>query len=207
LSLACYLVLSYGYNRNKGGGGLHYFSPYLIVVWLGVLFHWASIKRQSWKTSAIGIAALSVYLITVPSWSMIDRQTHNLKTNREPVAKFREQLAELYDRGELMSETYHLFKTKMGNTLVDNGDAASDLTRMNVFDQAYADTTQRFVDSVKSGKYRFYLTGGIEHPDTSDYIKKNYTALGAAPHYDQMNAPGGCVSVINCPILWQKNSN
>jgi hypothetical protein len=202
MALFCYVFLSFGYSQNKAGGGLHYFSPLLVIGALTVL--WAASESKGTRTRLGALLLLAVYVAAAPHWRQVAQQTDNLSQNAGPVGQFRQQLQLLDERGEIMSETYHLFKKKLGKTRIDTADNVYEMTRLNVFEPAFVETMNKFLTEIQSGIYPYFLSGGIESPPTGEYLKKAYKPLGMGPGYDTMNAPGGCLSVINCPLIWQK---
>ena len=195
-----YLTFSFGYSQNKSGGGLYYFSPFVIFMWFLILTTYGSRWSQNQRAMIIGLVLIGI----VPNWSQIQAQTINLSSNYESAMKFREYLEDL-DRNDLIaSETYHLYKTKLALATVDAADVVARIVRLNAFDSDFNASAERYQIRLAEKAPPFFLSGGVESERTVAFIRQLYAPVSQGPSYDQMNAPGGCVSSINCPILWQK---
>lgn len=202
MTVLCFFAVSYGLHQNRGGGGVQYFGPFVLVAWLSVVAIVSSMKSVSPRSV---LAALAVLVLTVPTWFQVWVQYSNLEAALPAAQNFRSQLEELDRRDEIMSETYHLYKTKLGNSIVDQGDGPMDMIKKNDFlGKTYSETAMRYFRKVYSGVYKYYLTGATECQETYDYLVANYKEVGVGPAYNTMNAPGGCVSLINCMKVWQK---
>lgn len=198
----CYFLFTYSWHRNQHGSGIYYLSPLIALNWYVCVQVLVLLKSRHAVNFLCG--TLLVYLSLAPDWEQIQRQTENLETNRGAVQAFSDELAALYEGGKLMSEELQLFKTFVGDSLVDTGDGSQRFAESGYLGEEFTKTANRFFDLVATGKYEYYLYDGISSGRTSKFLQENYAVVKVGPSFENFNGPGGCRLQFNCPLLLRK---
>ncbi len=200
--ILAYAGITVLYELNIDGGGVHYYSPFVMAAWWWVAQTYTE-SRLEYKNGML-TAGLAAYLITIPQWQLVPYFEQQFQAYQEPTKAFRSRLTELYAKGELMSEGFHLFKDEMRGSYIDNGDSAERFLKTGYFGATFGRTTEKYFNAVLGGQYTYFLIDGLQSEMVREYLQNSYIEIARAPDYSTWHGRGGCVSYANCTILVRK---
>lgn len=176
---AVWIAVAYGYFKNQGGGGLHYFFEFFTFAWIFTLH--AFCGRDRWGALS-QLLLLAVVALVLP-WQGLVAQQKALLDVRARARTFRRQVAGLTDGQRVFSEEIHLFKTAYANEVVDTGDTAAVIAASGYFGPAFDRTYAAYTRDLISNPPKFVMVGllnevtygGIMSPTLRDLLRQRYT--------------------------------
>ena len=152
---ALWLTVSYGYYKNQGGGGLHYFFEFFLFAWIFLLHTLCRRSRRGTQAQLILVVAVT-YLLPLDDLRVWHRQ---ISEARERAVAFRASVAQ-HTRGEpVFGEETHLFKDKYSGELVDTGDAAAVIARSGYFGEEFTKTYRSYLRQLTADPPPFVMVG------------------------------------------------
>jgi hypothetical protein len=155
---ANWIAVAYGYFKNQGGGGLHYFFEFFALAWIFVLHAFS--RRGRWGALA-QLALVCVVGLTLPH--------RDLRAQRELLAEartqgrvFRQYVADMTQGQPAFGEETHLFKSAYRGELVDTGDTDAAVARSGYFGDAFTRTFDRYIKQLTSNPPKFIIGGLLE---------------------------------------------
>ncbi len=159
---ANWFVVAYGYFKNQGGGGLHYFFEFFALAWIFILHAFS--RRRRWGALAQLVLVCAVVL-TLPRRDLL-AQRELLAEARKQGRVFRQYVADMTNGQPVFGEETHLFKTKYRGELVDTGDADAAVARSGYFGDAFTRTFERYTTRLTSNPPKFII-GGLLGADST----------------------------------------
>lgn len=155
---ANWLAVAYGYFKNQGGGGLHYFFEFFALAWIFIVHAFS--RRRRWGALAQLLLVCAVGLL-LPYRELL-AQREFLAEARKQGRVFRQYLADMTHGEPVFGEETHLFKTRYQGELVDAGDVVGAVARSGYFGDAFTRTYGRHTARLTSNPPRFIIGGLLE---------------------------------------------
>ncbi len=176
---AIWISVAYGYFKNRGGGGLHYFVEFFAFAWIFVLHAFCRRDRGGALTQLLLLAIVALAL----PWKGLVAQQETLRDLRTRGRTFRRQVAAVTRGQRVFGEETHLFKTAYDNEVIDTGDAAAVIAGSGYFGPAFGRTYQAYAQSLLSNPPKFVMVGlldeinfsGITTPTLRDVLRQRYS--------------------------------
>jgi hypothetical protein len=176
---AVWISVAYGYFKNRGGGGLHYFVEFFAIAWIFVLH--AFYRRD--RAGAVSQLLLLAIVALVLPWQALVAQQETLRDIRARGRTFRRQVAAVTKGQRVFGEETHLFKAAYDNEVIDTGDAASVIAASGYFGPAFGRTYQAYTQRLISDPPKFVMVGlldetnfsGITTPTLRDVLRQRYS--------------------------------
>jgi len=159
---ANWIAVAYGYFKNQGGGGLHYFFEFFALAWIFILHAFS--RRGRWLVLAQLLLVCAVGL-TLPYRELL-AQRELLAEARKQGRVFRRYVAEMTQGQPIYAEETHLFKTRYRDELVDAGDVVAAIARTGYFGGAFTRTFERYTTRLMSSPPKFIM-GGLLGTDST----------------------------------------
>jgi len=156
---ANWFAVSYGYFKNHGGGGAHYFFEFFALAWIFVLHAFG--PRRRWGPLAQLVLVCAVVL-ALP-YKDLRAQRNLVAEARKQGRIFREQAASMTKGEMVFSEETDLFKSRYQGELVDAGDLNAAIARTGYFGDAFTRTFNRYTQDLITNPPRFVIGGLVEN--------------------------------------------
>ena len=176
---AIWISVAYGYFKNRGGGGLHYFVEFFAFAALFVLHAFCRRDRAGALTQLLLLAIVALVL----PWQGLVAQQETLRDLRARGRIFRRQVASVTKGQRVFGEETHLFKAAYDNEVIDTGDAAAVIAGSGYFGPAFGRTYQTYTQSLISNPPKFVMVGlldeinfsGVMTPTLRDVLRQRYS--------------------------------
>jgi hypothetical protein len=145
--------VSYGYFKNQGGGGLHYFFESFVLAWIFILHAFG--RRRRWGAVA-QLVLVALVALTLPHRDLM-KQEAMLVGVRQRARTFRREVDELTQGRPIFGEETHLFKKRYANELVDTGDTDQAIARSGYFGEAFTQTYNRYIERLLAHPPKFVI--------------------------------------------------
>jgi hypothetical protein len=152
---ANWLAVAYGYFKNQGGGGLHYFFEFFALAWIFIVHAFS--RRRRWGALPQLLLVCAVGLL-LPYRELLGQRAL-LAEARTQGRVFRKYVAEMTGGQPVFGEETHLFKSKYRGELVDAGDVVAAVARSGYFGDAFTRTYGRYTARLASNPPRFVMGG------------------------------------------------
>lgn len=177
--LAAWITVSYGYFKNQGGGGMHYFFEFFVFAWIFVLH--AFCRGPRWGAVPQLLLVLLVVAV-LPRQDLLD-QSKMLRDVRAEARTFRRNVDRRTDGRRIFGEETHLFKERYHGERVDTGDTDAAIATSGYFGQAFTRTYQAYTRDLVANPPKFIIGGLlpldnpelIMSPPLQDLLKRRYT--------------------------------
>jgi hypothetical protein len=174
-----WVSVAYGFFKNRGGGGVHYFVEFFAFAWIFVVHAFCGRNRGGALTQFLLLALVALVL----PWKALIAQQETLGDLRERGRTFRRQVAAVTKGQHVFGEETHLFKTAYDHEVIDTGDAAAVIAGSGYFGPAFGRTYQAYAQSLISNPPKFVMVGlldevnfsGITTPTLRDVLRQRYT--------------------------------
>jgi hypothetical protein len=192
-----WVVYAYAFYKNQHGGGLYYFGPFFLSVWLLVLhaFH-----RRSQAGPLVQLVVLGLIACLLPWRGLLDqrRQFVDLRTQARV---FLQGVASRTGGRPVFGEDTHLFKSVYREEVVDTGDVAAVIAKSQFFGETFTRTFQTYTATLAVEPPRFIIESmldpgsfvGTMTPQLIDLLKAHYTLALQGPGNLIANGGGGIV--------------
>lgn len=150
---AAWASVSYGYFKNHGGGGLHYFFEFFVLAWIFILHAFS--RRRRWGAMA-QLAVVAVVALTLPYRDLLAQQS-TLVDVRTRSRAFLKEVDELTRGQPIFGEETHLFKKRYAGELVDTGDTSAAIARSGYFGEAFTQTYDRYTQRLTAHPPKFVI--------------------------------------------------
>jgi hypothetical protein len=175
---AIWISVAYGYFKNQGGGGLHYFFEFFVFAWIFTLHAFG--RRERWGALS-QLLLLSVVALVLP-WQGLVAQQKTLSDLRSRGRTFRREVAALTKGQRVFGEEIHLFKTAYDNEVVDTGDTGAVIAASGYYGPAFGRTYRAYTQDLISNPPKFVMAGllndvnfgGILSPTLQDLLRQRY---------------------------------
>jgi hypothetical protein len=174
-----WVSVAYGFFKNRGGGGVHYFVEFFAFAWIFVVHAFCGRNRGGALTQFLLLALVALVL----PWKALIAQQETLGDLRARGRTFRRQVAAVTKGQHVFGEETHLFKTAYDHEVIDTGDAAAVIAGSGYFGPAFGRTYQAYAQSLISNPPKFVMVGlldevnfsGITTPTLRDVLRQRYT--------------------------------
>jgi hypothetical protein len=174
-----WVSVAYGFFKNRGGGGVHYFVEFFAFAWIFVVHAFCGRNRGGALTQFLLLALVALVL----PWKALIAQQETLGDLRARGRTFRRQVAAVTKGQRVFGEETHLFKTAYDHEVIDTGDAAAVIAGSGYFGPAFGRTYQAYAQSLISNPPKFVMVGlldevnfsGITTPTLRDVLRQRYT--------------------------------
>jgi hypothetical protein len=196
---ATWFLVSYGYYKNQGGGGLHYFVEFFGLAWLFVLHAFSRGHRWGPLTQLL---LFCVVVLTLPFGDLLAQQD-KLVEARAKGRTFREEVARLTHGQPIFSEETHLFRLRYRGEMVDTGDTDAAIARSGYLGEAFTRTYDHHIQTVLADPPKFVIAGvfgdnlRLLSPPLQDLIRRRYTL--------RATASGSAFAVGGSQALYERN--
>jgi hypothetical protein len=173
-----WLSVAYGYFKNRGGGGLHYFVEFFAFAWIFILHTFCRRERSGALSQLLLLAVVALAL----PWRALSAQQETLGDLRTRGRAFRREVAAVTKGQRVFGEETHLFKTAYDNEVVDTGDAVAVIAGSGYFGPAFGRTYGAYTRGLISNPPKFVMVGlldetnfsGITTPTLRDLLRQRY---------------------------------
>ncbi len=173
-----WLTGSVAYYLNHGGGGLHYFAAFyvLLAFHLARTIDWPRIARPS-----VRFALPAALVIGLP-WTTTWQQCLTLARSSESAHAFLQACREQAAGAAIYSEDYQLFKDRYRGERIDMGDEVFSVSRARYFGPAFTTTAEEAFATLEKNPPPFVLTGGCGSPALQALLARAYTPALRVPY-------------------------
>jgi hypothetical protein len=192
-----WVVYAYGFYRNQGGGGVHYFGPFFLSAWLLILH---ALRRRAQARPLVQLVVIGLIACLVPWRGLLDqrRQFADLTTEAR---KFLRGVADRTKGQPVFGEDTHLFKHDYRDETVDTGDVAAAIAKSRYFGDDFTHSFDTYTTTLAAEPPKFVIEGmldpasfvGTLTPQFTDLLKKHYTVALQGPSNLVANGGGGIV--------------
>jgi hypothetical protein len=176
---ATWISVAYGYFKNTGGGGLHYFVEFFAFAWIFILHAFCGRDRGGALTQLLLLAIVALAL----PWKGLVAQQETLRDLRTRGRTFRRQVAAVTKGQRVFGEETHLFKAAYDNEVIDTGDAAAVIAGSGYFGPAFGRTYQSYTQGLLANPPKFVMVGlldetnfsGVMTPTLLDVLRQRYS--------------------------------
>jgi hypothetical protein len=177
--VAIWISVAYGFFKNRGGGGLHYFLEVFVFAWIFALH--TLCRRGRWG-ALTQILLVGVVVLVLP-WPGLRAQQKTLVTIRDGGRTFLAQVAAVTRGQRVLGEETHLFKKAYAGEVVDTGDAVAVIAGSGYFGPAFGRTFETYTRNLVSHPPKFVIAGlldensfaGIMTPTLHEVLRQRYT--------------------------------
>lgn len=182
---ALWVTVCYGYYKNEGGGGLHYFFEFFIFAWIFVVH---SLSQRGRRRTRSELALLALTIVVLP-WSELSAYYRTIADIRVRALAFHEQVA-AHTAGEaVFGEETHLFKDEYRGEVVDTGDAVDRMVSSGYFGPEFSATYRQYTKDITRNPPPFVLVGllsptgevGVMTPTLRSLLRLRYTRVATMP--------------------------
>jgi hypothetical protein len=199
---AGWVTYAYGYWKNQGGGGLHYFSAYFATVWF-LIVHGLRGRaspagsRPLWRPAAqLAVAAAFFF---VYDWRALIKRGHELQAMRVQSLQFLKQVAERVGHEPVPGEDSHLYKRKYMGEVVDSGDVVDLFAQTKYFGESFTHIHDAYLADLEAHPPKYVMAAALyrEHMvDTAsrrfyDLLHRRYRLAIEGPWTMITNTPTG----------------
>ena len=156
---ANWFAVAYGYFKNQGGGGLHYFFEFFALAWIFIVHAFS--RRRRWGALA-QLALVCAVGLTLPVRDLVAQRALLVET-RTQARVFRQYVADMTQGAPVFGEETHLFKSTYRGELVDTGDTDAAVARSGYFGEAFTRTYGRYTAQLTASPPKFII-GGLLAP-------------------------------------------
>ncbi len=180
-----WLATSVAYHLNHGGGGLHYFAPFwlLLAIHLARAIDWT---RVPWWPARWAWAAL---LIAGLPWAGVARQRAVLASSAEQAQAFLAVCRERAGGAPIYSEDLHLHRDRYRGEAIDMGDEVDALSRSRYLGAAFTATAERAFAALERDPPRWVVTGGYGSPALQALLARDYAPVLRVPYQEPYAGP------------------
>lgn len=191
--IALWVTVSYGYYKNEGGGGLHYFFEFFIFAWIFVLH---AVCQRGPRVAQAELALLALVFCLLP-WRDLSGYYNTIASVRERSLAFRAEVAALTAGEPVFGEETHLFKSAYSGEVLDTGDAADKVAQSGYFGPKFSQTYRKYTAELVRNPPPFVMVGllyestqsGVMTPTLQRLLMLRYTRV--ATMTDSCFAYGG----------------
>jgi hypothetical protein len=190
-----WLAYSYGFYRNQGGGGLQYFCPFFLSVWILVLH--ALRQKSKWRPLAqLIVAGLIAGLLSRQGLLDQRRQLADLRTEART---FLRDVASRTGGQFVFGEDAHLFKSEYHDEVVDTGDTVDAIAVTHYYGEDFTRSYLSYVNTLLSEPPPFVIAAmldpgsllGTTTPHLAGLLKRSYAPVLQGPANLIANGGGG----------------
>jgi hypothetical protein len=175
---AAWFAVAYGYFKNQGGGGLHYFFEFYAFAWIFVLH--AACRGRRWGPLT-QLVVFVVVILVLPVATLLDQ--HDLLFDTRSKARgFRQEVTRLTYGQRVFGEETHLFKQAYQGDVVDTGDTNAAIARTKYFGEAFTRTYKDYLKDLEANPPKFVIAGILDDtstrllsPTLQDLLQRRYT--------------------------------
>jgi hypothetical protein len=149
-----WMAYAFAYYKNQGGGGLQYFCPFFVSIWLFILMTLPRDREPRGLRTAMGLALLSA---AVP-WKSLASIRGELARERPAAQAFLLELSRRTGLRPATSEDLQLFKRHYSGDIVDAGDTAEAIARTKYFGPDFTKTYQRYREALWNNPPEYVVT-------------------------------------------------
>ena len=197
-----WFIVAYGYFKNEGGGGLHYFFEFFLFAWFFVLH---SLSRRRTISPLAQLVFIGVLAVVRPVTGLIE-QTGQVDGARQRAVAFRADVARLTGGSAVYGEETHLFKTAYHDEVIDTGDAAAQIARTGFYGEEFVQTFQSYTIELLKHPPKFVRAGlldetnwiGVMTPGLNDLLRKQYEVV--------LSASGSSFAYGGSQVLFQRKA-
>jgi hypothetical protein len=192
-----WVVYSYAYYANQGGGGPHYYCAYFLTAWFLILH---GLRRRSrWRP--LGQIAIAGLLIWCYPWDSVIKRGHQFVELRAQSTEFLKKVAARTAGEPILGENSHLYKRKYQGEVVDCGDTVELINRSKYFGEDFTRTYERYLNELAVHPPRFVMVALFNPQDIADtatprltqILRERYRVAITGPQTFVANGGGGTV--------------
>jgi hypothetical protein len=192
-----WVVYSYAYYANQGGGGSHYYCAYFMAVWF-LIMH-ALRRRTRWRPVAqIAVAGLLVWCYP---WDSVIKRGRQFVVMRAESQDFLHKVAVKTAGQPIFGENSHLYKRKYQGEVVDCGDTVEIVNRTKYFGDDFTRTYERYLSELTAHPPKFVMAALFYPQDMADtatprfmqLLRERYRVAITGPHTLVANGVGQTV--------------
>lgn len=173
----CWILSALGYLANGAGGGVRYFYPAILLLWVAGMHLFAAVERRlcHWRVWFCLLAWGGL------PWRQVGELNSILWSNAPPAHEFTEALRRI-PRGDLWSDCFHFFKLRYEGEVVDTPDLALKLGESGFLGSDFTRLVKTHFALLDSHPPPFYLAGQVDPPRVIEvYRRPEYQKRMEAP--------------------------
>lgn len=190
-----WVTYAYAYYANQGGGGAHYFFPFVLTGWF-LIVH-ALRRHGRWRPVA-RLAVAGVFIACYPWKPLIARGNQLVDLGAQSRA-FLAQVTAKVERQPILGESTHLYKRKYHQEVVDCGDVVEVISNTKYYGEAFSQTYHHYLDELVAHPPRFVMSSwfnagdvsGVATPKLTQLLRERYRLAIAGPVTFIANGGGG----------------
>ena len=192
-----------GYIHNAEAGGVYYYNPIFLGVWLvGILLlagHFSRRDSEAWLLRGQVLGTL-VMLVSCLYWSATDRgivaDTLSMLQDQGYALRVTAQLRDAARHYHVVSEDVHLFKERYSGERIDQGDTVHGIMTGNIFGPEFNATARRYFDSLAAHPPAMIVKGFTESPELDEVLSQGYVCVYCGNHNLLLNNRGRGIEVF-----------
>jgi hypothetical protein len=164
------------YYLNYYGGGMWYFIPFLVVLWLFYCTNYTQMPKA--RLSLLGTVLLALLCANVRS-VLVPTLKRVIRMDR--AYSFMTTIRSLQEISTIVSEDTYLFRTSYDGELIDMGDTVSVLSKSGYYGKEFNETVERHFRRILNYPPDYIVTGFTESPELKKVIEESYVLVAEGP--------------------------
>ena len=172
-----WILYSLGYYANGEGGGVRYFYPALLLLWVAGLHLFGPVESRlpQWR-----VWFCLLVWVGVP-WNLMADLQKVLWTNGVPARQVLSELRRV-PRLYLWSDCFHFFKTRYEGDVIDTPDTALKIAQSGYLGPDFSRLVKDHFARLEKNPLPYYLSGQLDPPQVTEFYRRpEYRKLLEAP--------------------------
>lgn len=188
-------VCCVAYFINYGGGGLHYFGVFYVLL----AFH--LMRAVDWSRLAKfgALPVVQATLVLSLPWTTTGAQCLALARSFESASAFIQVSRQTANGTQIYSEDYHLFKERYTRETIDVGDSVHAIAKTGYYGPDFTATANRSSVQLEKSPPLFVINGGLGSPSLQSLLSHSYTPVLRVPYLPAYPGPAQTLYRLKFP--------
>jgi hypothetical protein len=188
-------VCCVAYYINYGGGGLHYFGVFYVLL----AFH--LLRAVDWSRDAQfgALPVVQATLVLGLPWTTTWAQCLSLAHSSESAHAFIQVSRQTANGAPIYSEDYHLFKERYTGETIDVGDSVHAIAKTGYYGPDFTATANRSSVQLEKSPPLFVISGGLGSPSLQSLLAHSYTPVLRVPYLPAYPGPAQTLYRLKSP--------
>ncbi|HVX95935.1 MAG TPA: hypothetical protein VHK47_13575 [Polyangia bacterium] len=171
---------AYGYWKNQGGGGLHYFTAFFVTVWFlivhGLRGRVLEVASRPWWRPVMQLAFAGAFFFAY-DWRPLIKRGQHLQELRVQSLQFLKNVAARVGQEPVPGEDSHLYKRKYMGEVVDSGDVADYFAATKYFGESFTRVYEAYLANLEAHPPKYLMAAGFDRGRMADTTSRRFNQL------------------------------
>jgi hypothetical protein len=177
---AGWAAYAYGYWKNQGGGGLHYFTSFFVTVWFlivhGLRGRVLDVASRPWWRPVMQLALAGAFFFAY-DWQPLIKRGQQLQELRVQSLQFLKNVAARVGNEPVPGEDSHLYKRKYMGEVVDSGDVADYFASTKYFGESFTRVYLNYLADLEAHPPKYLMAAGFDRGRMADTTSRRFNQL------------------------------